>query len=126
MPMRMDNKELWTEYFKQIETFIRGLHHPNHSLATSTQPPQAKKQKRDLRTVAGPRKKGFLGFLVNIKSYQAIFNLYVEEKEYLKYVLGHKLSQDHLEMMFGTIRSSLGLNNNPIVLQEGFVTRFIN
>jgi hypothetical protein len=120
MPMRTDNKELWTDYFKQIDTFIRGLYHGNPTLAPSAQPPQAKKQKRDVRIVAGPRKKGFLGFLINIKSYQAIFNLYVEEKQFLKYVLGHKLSQDHLEMMFGTIRSSMGLNNNPTVIQGGF------
>ena len=68
--------------------------------------------------MSGPRKKGFLGYLINIQSYEAIFKLYAEEKQYLKYVLGHKLSQDHLEMMFGTIRSSLGLNNNPTVIQE--------
>jgi hypothetical protein len=64
--------------------------------------------------------KGFLGFLINLQSYSEIFKLYVEEKKFLEYVLGHKLSQDHLEIMFGTIRSSLGLNNNPTVMQESF------
>jgi hypothetical protein len=118
MPLRIDNKDLWISYFKQIDIFIRGLNH--ETLTTSKQQPNTKKSKRDLRVVAGPRKKGFIGFLINIQSYQAIFKLYVEEKQFLKYILGHKLSQDHLEMMFGTVRSSLGLNNNPTVTQGGF------
>jgi hypothetical protein len=117
MPLRLDNKDLWTSYFSQIEKFIRGLHHTNPTHPSEEQP--AKRQKKDLRVVCGPRKKGYLGILINIKSYQAIFELYVEQRQYLKYILGHKLSQDHLEIMFGTIRSSLGLNNNPTVVQEG-------
>ena len=77
--------------------------------------------------MSGPRKKGFLGFLVNIRSFQAIFKIYVEEKELLSYLLGHKFSQDPMEMIFGTIHSSLGLNNNPTVIQEGsYVKSYIN
>jgi hypothetical protein len=116
MPLRVDNKDVWTSHFKQIDRFIRGLHHTNPVLPS--QEPAAKRPKKDLRVVSGPRKKGFLGFLINIQSYEAIFNLYVEQKQFIKYILGHKLSQDHLEIMFGTIRSSLGLNNNPTVVQE--------
>jgi len=117
MPLREDNKDLWTKYFHQIERFIRGLYHTN-PINPAEEPP-AKRPKKDLRVVAGLRKKGFLGFLINILSYLAIFELYVEQKQFLKYILGHKLSQDHLEIMFGTIRSSLGLNNNPTVTQAG-------
>ena len=120
MPLRKDNKNLWTGHFKQIDSFIRGLHHVNPTNGE----PTAKKRKKDLRVVSGPRKRGFLGFLVNLLSYQQIFELYVEEKQFLKYVLGHKLSQDHLEMMFGTVRSSLGLNNNPTVIQESFYEKY--
>ena len=119
MPLRIDNKEIWTAHFKEIERFIRGLHYVDPSLCISTEP-VTKKQKKDLRIVSGTRKKGFLGFLINMQSCEAIFNLYVEQKQFLKYVLGHKLSQDHLEIMFGTIRSSLGLNNNPTVTQGCF------
>ena len=118
MPLRKENKAVWTAYFGQIDSFIRGLYHINPT--SSTTEPAAKKRKLALRVVTGQKKKGFLGFLVNIKSYQAIFDLYVDKKEFLKYILGHKLSQDHLELMFGTIRSSLGLNNNPTVIQESF------
>ncbi len=74
----------------------------------------------------GPRKKGF-GLLVNIRLFQAIFKIYVEEKELLSYLLGHKFSQDPLEMIFGTIHSSLGLNNNPTVIQkDSYVKSYIN
>jgi DNA transposase THAP9 len=119
IPMRSDNRHVWGDYFQQISSFIRGLRHRNSAEAVPLVP-VAKKTKKDDRVVAGPRKKGFIGFLVNIESYTEIFNLYVEKKGFLKYILGHKLSQDHLEMMFGTIRSSLGLNNNPTVIQECF------
>jgi hypothetical protein len=122
MPLRIDNKDLWISYFKQINIFIRGLIH--ETLTISKQPPNTKKPKRDLRVVAGPRKKEFIGFLINMESYQAIFKLYVEEKLFLKYILAHKLSQDHLEMMFSTVRSSLGLNNNPTV--QGSIFRSEN
>ena len=73
------------------------------------------KRKTDNRVVSGSRKRGFLGFLINLKSYETLFNTYVEDKNLLSFILGHKLSQDHLEMFFGAIRSSLGLNNNPTI-----------
>jgi hypothetical protein len=126
MPLRKDNKPVWTAHFNAIEHFVCGLLHTDPTAAAETEQPVAKKPKKDQRVVSGPRKKGFLGFLVNMRSYRAIFKIYVEEKEFLSYLLGHKFSQDHLEMMFGTIRSSLGLNNNPTVIQEGsFVKKLL-
>jgi hypothetical protein len=116
MPLRMDNKIVWSEHFKKIDRFIRGLHHTNPS-APAPLEPGAKKPKKEVRVVDGPRKKGFLGFIINFQSYTGLFNKYVEEKQFLASILGHKLSQDHLEIMFGTIRSSLGLNNNPTVIR---------
>jgi hypothetical protein len=109
MPLRVDNKDVWTSHFKQIDRFIQDLHHTNPVLPS--QEPAAKRPKKDLRVVSGPRKTGFLGFLINIQPYEAIFNLYVEQKQFIKYILSHKLSQDHLKLMFRTIHSSLGLNN---------------
>ena len=46
-----------------------------------------------------------------------IFEMYVRKHECLTYILGHKTSQDHLERWFGGIRSSLGCNNNPTIMQ---------
>lgn len=44
--------------------------------------------------------------------------LYVcRRKKKLKYILTHKLSQDHLELFFGAIRGKGGFNNNPTARQ---------
>jgi hypothetical protein len=125
MPLKMDNKTIWTGHFEQIEKYVRGLHHVNPSIPHAPSESGAKRLKRDMRVVAGVRKKGFLGFLINMKSYSSIFEKYVEEKQFLVYLLGHKLSQDHLESLFGTIRSSLGLNNNPTVIQGCLMTSLL-
>ena len=64
------------------------------------------------------RKTGFLGFLVAINSTKGIFNTLVEaDKAPLKYLLTYKLSQDHLELFFGAVRSAGGFNNNPTTQQ---------
>ncbi|VEN56482.1 unnamed protein product [Callosobruchus maculatus] len=64
-----------------------------------------------------PRKTGFLGFLISIESLKGIYHEYVEENQYLKYILTYKLSQDHIELFFGAIRSRGGHNNNPSAKQ---------
>ena len=43
----------------------------------------------------------------------------------LKYLLTYKISQDNIEVMFGTIRRRGGWNNNPSVQQFMFVFRAI-
>ena len=64
------------------------------------------------------RKTGFIGFLVAIKSTKLIFHRLVEAEEApLKYLLTYKLSQDHLELFFGAVRSAGGFNNNPTTQQ---------
>ncbi|KAF2879694.1 hypothetical protein ILUMI_26470 [Ignelater luminosus] len=62
------------------------------------------------------RKTGFLGIIININSLK---NMYIElKRDYsLSYIPTHKLSQDHIELFFGTIRSAGGYNNNPTVRQ---------
>jgi len=44
----------------------------------------------------------------------------------MEYLLTYKLSQDHLELLFGAVRASLGYNNNPSVVQfEAAIKRII-
>lgn len=71
----------------------------------------------DCHILKSSRKTGFLGFLICINSLKSIYQYYVCNKKILKYVLTHKLSQDHLELFFGTIRSKGGFNNNPSARQ---------
>lgn len=64
------------------------------------------------------RKTGFVGFLVAIESTKGIFHDLVEQEQApLKYLLTYKLSQDHIELFFGAVRSAGGFNNNPTAQQ---------
>lgn len=64
------------------------------------------------------RKTGFLGFLFCIRSLQIIYERYISAFEApLTFLLTYKLSQDHIELFFGQIRSMGGANNNPTVRQ---------
>ena len=121
-PALMESNKLeWSNDFNEIESYILSLHHapPVTPLCDDGAGPAKKKKKveEDTRVVVGPRKRGFIGFLINIQSYREIFRIYVTEKCLIQYLLGHKLSQDHLESLFGGIRSSQGLNNNPNIAQ---------
>lgn len=62
--------------------------------------------------VTSNRKTGFNGFLVCMTS---LLNIYhnVIETNCLRYICTYKMSQDHLELFFGAIRSKCGFNNNP-------------
>ena len=63
------------------------------------------------------RKTGFVGFFVAIDSIQSIFSDLVEEEARMNYILTYKLSQGHLDLFFGSTRSSGGFNNNPTAQQ---------
>lgn len=62
--------------------------------------------------VNSPRKTGFLGILVSLES---VIKLYqeVSSKGQLSFIPVYKLSQDHIELFFGSIRSHGGFNDNP-------------
>lgn len=62
------------------------------------------------------RKKGFLGFLIDITSLISIYEEYVETGK-LAYIATFPLSQDPLEALFGRIRAKGGFNSNPTVGQ---------
>lgn len=57
---------------------------------------------------------GFYGLLVSMRSSISIFEKYALENEApLEYLLTYKLSHDHLELFFSSVRSRGGNNNNP-------------
>lgn len=68
--------------------------------------------------VLGIRKTGFLGFMICIKSVLGIYERLLSRNEaFLKYLPMYKVSQDHIELLFGEIRSHGGHNNNPTARQ---------
>ncbi|CAG4936009.1 unnamed protein product [Colias eurytheme] len=60
------------------------------------------------------KKTGFLGFKICIKSALFIYDKFINDSKPEFYFLPlYKLSQDHIEIFFGAIRSMGGFNNNP-------------
>ena len=96
-PLRVANEDQWKPFLSDAYDYISTI------TDVSGKP-----------MFATPRKTPFLGFLVGIKSVQYMYNnLVSSEQPKLKYILTYKMSQDHLELFFCAMRSSLGCNNNP-------------
>lgn len=85
------------------------------------------KDKSGTSILRSKRKTGFLGFIVCIESAIAMYQKLVEgENGTLKYIPFYKISQDHIERLFGYIRSRGGHNNNPTCKQfSGSIQRII-
>lgn len=62
------------------------------------------------------RKTGFIGFIICLNSILELYKALIETDQ-LEHIKIYKLSQDHLELFFGSIRSHGGYNNNPTVRQ---------
>jgi len=62
------------------------------------------------------RKTGFIGFIVSLNSLLKLYSTLIESNK-LSHIKAYKLSQDHLELFFCSIRSHGGFNNNPTVKQ---------
>ncbi|CAH0558622.1 unnamed protein product [Brassicogethes aeneus] len=63
-----------------------------------------------------PKKTPFIGFSITSMSVCGIFDEFVKSGK-LNYFLTYKVSQDHLEIFFCSVRSRNGWNNNPTCLQ---------
>ena len=96
-PLRPQNEHLWRPFLTDAYTYLSSITDAHGKLMYLT-----------------PRKTPFLGFLIGIKSAIFMFDhLVAAESPKLKYLLTYKMSQDHLELFFCAMRSSLGANNNP-------------
>ena len=100
-PMKQSNDHIWQEVLSVSENYILKLKSTNGSLMYSN----------DKKIT------GFIGFLINIYSVRHIYMKYVGPEKPLKYLLMYKLSQDHLELFFGSARAKGGFNNNPTAVQ---------
>ena len=98
-PLSKVTEENIFEYFKTLKSYIIGL------------------TLKDRPILQSQRKTAFLGFLICMESLENLYKYYVKEKKLLKYILTYKLSQDHLELFFGAVRSKGGYNNNPTARQ---------
>jgi hypothetical protein len=94
-PMRLSNQADWSQVFKKAQDYLLSM-----------------TDLKGCKMIHSPRKTSFLGFLINIKSFEHLFaNLVLTKK--MDYLLTYKTSQDHVELFFCALRSRLGQNNNP-------------
>lgn len=98
-PLSQITYDQFSEYLDTLKNYIFGLSLGGSPIVTSQ------------------RKTGFIGFLICIESLKEFYQLYIIREKKMKYVLTYKLSQDHLELFFGSIRSMGGYNNNPTARQ---------
>lgn len=71
------------------------------------------------------RKTFICGFGSAVKSILHITENIFNDRQWYKYILTYRFSQDHLELFFAKIRSRHGHNNNPNVLQFKYAFRQI-
>lgn len=62
------------------------------------------------------RKMGFIGFIVCLNSLKHLYSSLIATAK-LDHLKMYKISQDHLELFFGSVRSLGGYNNNPTARQ---------
>ncbi|KAK5921393.1 hypothetical protein CgunFtcFv8_025102 [Champsocephalus gunnari] len=61
-----------------------------------------------------------LGFIINVDTWMLMVPVLLEGQ---RYVLTYRFSQDHLELLFNSIRASGGWNNNPNASQFKYIFR---
>jgi len=65
------------------------------------------------KVVESLRKTGFVGIVSGLKNLLNYYTFLKNKKYDIEYIFSYKLSQDHLEIFFSSIRSRGGYNNNP-------------
>lgn len=75
------------------------------------------KTKKKFPIVESTSKTGFRGIVVNIISLTEMYSELVENNKWMAFLPIYRLSQDHLEMFFGKVRSMNGSNDNPTASQ---------
>lgn len=58
-----------------------------------------------------------IGLMICIKSLMKLYTDLIVNQDVLKYIPVYKINQDHIELLFATIRSQGGCNNNPTARQ---------
>lgn len=76
-----------------------------------------KKNNKRQKVVKSTAKTGFRGYIINIVTVMNMYEKFVENEKLMPFLAMYRLSQDHIEMLFGRIRSMNGHNDNPNAVQ---------
>lgn len=97
VPLQNKNANEVMQFLKETTTYIQSL-----------------KLADGLSILKSNRKTGFVGFLICIESLQNMYERLIACPDPpLNFLKTYKMSQDHVELFFGRIRSMGGCNNNP-------------
>lgn len=75
---------------------------------------RAPKSGKLIKLINSNYRTGFRGFLISINSLRHMYYEFVEKQHWLLFFATYRISQDHLEILFGKIRSMNGSNDNPL------------
>lgn len=75
------------------------------------------KTQKKIKIVHSDYKTGFRGFVIDIISLTAMYTELVQVHHWLLFFATYRISQDHIEILFGKIRSMNGSNDNPMAHQ---------
>lgn len=106
--LHADNKTEVFEFLEEAKNYILSL-----KVAVKSR----KKGNNLVPLVNSKLKTGFRGYVMDIISTMKIYNEFVEKQNCMESLATYRLSQDHLEIFFGKIRSMGGCNDNPTVQQ---------
>ena len=98
-PISINNEAEWKSNIKNCREYIFGL-----------------KMLDGKSVLDSKRKAAFIGWISNFKVIEEMYNMYVCPG-HIPDVKTYKMGQDPLEIFFGSLRASLGFNNNPTVSQ---------
>ncbi|KYN03296.1 THAP domain-containing protein 9 [Cyphomyrmex costatus] len=120
----MNSKSLKSSHFKKpLQYSKENENQQNHNNIIFEKLLECEKYILNLETknseklIFSKRKVGFVGFLICIYSLQQLYHELCENEKVLKYIPSYKMSQDHIELLYGCIRAHNGCNNNPTVRQ---------
>lgn len=104
-----NKKALCKDNFKEISDFTS-------KFTKYVQGLKVKENMKFIPVLESKRKTGFIGFILCLHSLLKLYSRLVEPG-YLNHIPVYRLSQDHIELFFGSVRAMGGHNNNPTARQ---------
>jgi len=98
-PLRPTNQQFWRPFVDEAKSYLQAIKLSSGDQVCNTN-----------------RKTGVIGLITALTSFCTLFDTLVVGGP-LKYILGYKFSQDHIELFFCAIRGQGGWNNNPTARQ---------
>ena len=106
-PVNHDNMHIWIDKCQKLALYLFNLRNDKGKFLCT-----------------GHRKTVIWGFVFSIESIVSVVKDLLTHTFFpYQYVLTHKFSQDHIELLFNKLRQRCGWNNNPNVLQFKYALR---